>query len=364
MSLPDAASDPQIWKGMMKLQWMALMVVAGLVALCPSVAIENWAATSQRSHANWPPRPAPALTVSGRVIDPAGRPAPEATIILRLREPDTGTPAPSQSTAQTDAQGSFIIRGVLPGSYLLSATWSQELKEFWSQKRIEVVDSDVMGVQLQLRGALNLSGRVRTSDGTAIDFERLTVEIAPEDGDSPDATADVEKDGTFGLLKIRPTTYLLQLSGLPGGWYTRAAVLGDKDVLNDGIDLRDEAAGGHLEITVGPGACQVEGVVTEPEFHDVVPGAVVKLLPDPASPLRADLLRTALTNQFGEFTIRNVVPGQYRVLAVMIKGSGEGVTVGRDSYADNVIARHAGVRVVLEERQSKHLELELFEAYR
>jgi protocatechuate 3,4-dioxygenase beta subunit len=348
----------------MKRQWMALMVAAGLVAMPPSGALENCAVSGQKSHANWPPRPAPAVTVSGQVIDPAGRPAPEATIILSLREPDTGARTPSQSTAQTDTQGKFTIPGVLPGSYLLSATWRQEFKEFWSQKRIEVVDSNVTGVQLQLRGALNLTGRVSTSDKTAIDFERLTVEISPEDGDGPDGTADVEKDGTFALQKIRPTTYLLQLSGLPEGWYTHSAVLGEKDVLNNGIDLADETAGGRLEITAGPGACRVEGVVTEAEFHDVVPGAVVKLLPDPATPRRADLLRTALTNQFGEFTIRNVVPGQYRVLAVMIRGSGEGVTVGRDSYADNMIARNAGVRVVLAEKQSKHLELELFEAYR
>jgi hypothetical protein len=348
----------------MKLRLVVLMVAASLIAPGSSLSVET-GARGRKSHGDRSQRPAPTLRISGRVIDATGRPAPEAIVTLIQRERESGLRSPFQSTAQTDAQGNFTIPGVLPGSYLLSATWSQESKEFWSQQRMEVVESNVTGVQLQLRGALNLSGSVRTSDGTAIDFERVTVEISPEDGDSPDATAEVEKDGAFAFRKIRPTIYLLQLSGLPDGWYTHSAVLGGQDVLNNGIDLAEGGAQGPLEIAVARGAGRVEGVVTDPEFHDFVPGAVVKLIPDPASPRRSDLSRTALTNQFGEFTFRNVVPGRYRVLAVMVKSFGEGVRIGSEGpYADSVIARHAGVRILLEKRQSKYLELELFEAYK
>jgi hypothetical protein len=207
-------------------------------------------------------------------------------------------------------------------------------------------------------GALNLSGRMNTAGSARLELQPISVRLSPEDGKGPDAIAAVRNDGTFTLTELRRTTYRMQLGDLPDGWYLRSAVLGNQNILNDGLRLAEADAKQSLEITVGLGAGKVQGVVLEPEYGDPVPNALVKLFPDPPNPHRADLFHTAPTDQDGRFFIKNIVPGRYRVLAIMGKSGSE------SNYDDSLIAGAAGIRVVLVEKQTKHLELELFEAHR
>lgn len=268
---------------------LVLILVANLLAQessGTSVITRGKAAigNAPRRYAALLPRPAPIVTVSGRVLDFKGRPAAEAIVILIPREPEATASRSVQRTAQTDAEGNFALRGILPGAYLLVARLAREAKEYWSEQRIEVTDSDVSGVQLQLRGAVNLSGSVVAVGGITLDFHQLQTQLSPEDGNSPAASAEAAKDGTFNLAELRPTTYRLQVTGLPGGWYLHSAAWGTKDVLANGLILAEGSPGTQLRILVGPGAANLHGVVLDPEFHDTVPNAVVRLFPEPPNP--------------------------------------------------------------------------------
>lgn len=221
-----------------------------------------------------------------------------------------------------------------------------------------VVACNAAGAQPPLQFPANLSGRIITAGKSGLDVQHLSVQLLPEDGDGPDVMADVAKDGTFGLTELRDTTYRLRVKGLPDGWYMLSAVLNGRNVLNQGLKLSAGDAGQHLEITVSPGAAKVQGVVLERVFREPVPRGVVELFPDPANPHRADLFRSASTDETGRFVIKNIVPGKYRVIAFMGKPPSE------PSYDDSVIAASAGIRVTLAEKQSKNLELGLFEAHR
>ncbi len=90
--------------------------------------------------------------------------------------------------------------------------------------QVEVADLHVSESQLDHNS--NLSGRVTIAGKTNLDLQRLSVQLSPEDGNGPDAVADVANDGTFNLAEMRDTTYRLGVAGLPDGWYTRAATLG------------------------------------------------------------------------------------------------------------------------------------------
>lgn len=186
-------------------------------------------------------------------------------------------------------------------------------------------------------------------------LQHLGMQLLPEDGNGPDVTADVANDGTFRLTELRDATYRVRVKGLPDGWYMLSAVRNGKNILNQGLRLSAEDAGRPLDITVSPGAAKVQGVVLESVFREPVPRGIVELFPDPANPHRADLFRSASTDENGRFVIKNIVPGKYRVIAFMGKPT---------SYDDSVIAASAGVRVTLDEKQSKSLELGLFEAHR
>lgn len=304
------------------------------------------------------PGPAPILSISGQVRNASGRLAREAIVSLIPRDRDTGLLGNSQQTVQSDAQGNFAIRGVPPGSYVLVATLTQDSTDYWAEQRIEVVDSSISGLQLQLQGPIDLPGKVTASGGGDLKLQGISLRVSPEDGNSSDASADVATDGTFNLTGLRRTTYRIQLAGLPDGWYLQSAALGNQNVLNEGLRLAEAQEKPALNITISPGAGKVQGVVLNPEFKDAVPRAVVKMFPDPANPHRADLFRTASTDRDGRFVFRNVVPGKYRVLAIRGRSS------SAESYDDYLTAMAAGLHVNLGERQTKDIELDLFEAHR
>lgn len=310
---------------------------------------------SIRSAANVYPRPL-VMIISGQVRDADGRAAREATVGLVPRDRQTGLLGSVQQTSQTDAKGNFAIRGVPPGSYVVVANLNQGSKEYWGERRIEVVDTNISNIQLQLRGPSNLSGKV--SAAGSFNFQGVSVQLSPEDGNSSDSSADLASDGILSFPELRRTTYRIQLAGLPDGWYLRSATMGNENALNHGVDLSEEISGRSLQITVTPGAGTLTGLVIDPAYRDAVPHAVVKLFPDPATPHRADTFRSAATDGTGHFVIKNVVPGRYRVLAIMGRGSDE------NSYSDFMTASGAGTRVTLHEKQSRNLELELFEAHR
>ncbi len=256
---------------------------------------------------------------------------------------------------KTNAHANLAIEGGLPGSDLRVANGSRESRESRLDQGFEVEDSDVADAPQQLHGSFRLSGKVNVAGGPGVEFPHLSIRLLPEDGNGPEVTADVTKDATFNLTELRPTTYKLRLIGLPDGWYLKSAVFGEENVLSEGLKLDEGHKQQSLEIGISAGAAKLQGLVIDQEFQDPVANAVVELFPDPPNPHRADLIRIASTNQDGSFTIKNVVPGRYRALAVLEKG---------ESHDDALFAAAAGVRVVLGEKQSKYLELELFEAHR
>jgi hypothetical protein len=85
---------------------------------------------------------------------------------------------------------------------------------------------------------------------------------------------------------------------------------------------------------------------------DPVPGARVKLLPDPENRHRPDLLIDAWTNEDGHFVIKNLAPGSYRALAAPSE---------RD-YENDDDDFPASVSIVLSEKESKSVQLKLHQA--
>lgn len=106
------------------------------------------------------------------------------------------------------------------------------------------------------------------------------------------------------------------------------------------------------------GTAKVEGVVRgQFERRDFVPNALVKLFPEPIDLAHPALIRSARTDESGNFEIDNVVPGKYRAIA--IQGGGP-----ENLQNEATIAVSAGVRVELAENQSKTLTLYLYPAQR
>lgn len=288
------------------------------------------------------------VTVSGRVLDLKGKPAGQTFVQLRPQRLESMLSS-MRTTAVTDAQGKFEIKGVTPGSYLLTATSTQDLKSSWADQPLEVAGEDVAGVQLQLNGGLKLSGKLQAAGGSDLDLTAVSILLSGGGLDRM-GWADIKKDGSFSFTDLRSTTYGVQVNNLPEGWYVSSVSFGGDNVLEYGLRLGDGAGSRALEITIKQGTGQVDGVVFKGD--DPVPGASVSLLPEHASQYRYDLPRSAKTDQRGHFVIKNVVPGNYRALAVSGKSEDDA-----DSDAENDPS--SGTSVTLSDKDSKTVRLEL-----
>jgi protocatechuate 3,4-dioxygenase beta subunit len=315
----------------------------------PSEAQNVRVSAGQEARADLSLRPVKMVTVSGRVVDANGRPA--AQWVVHLRPQANVAEARENVDETTDAQGRFEIRKVLPGSYTISADVrvddnQREDTRYWTEQQIEVAGDDVSGLQLQLSGDLEISGKVNTAGGEKLDtFSRLLALEDETDSIQGQASAYPNKDGTFTVLHVRRTTYRLRY-WLPDGWYVRTATFGSQNVQENGLRLAGGDTGHSLEITVSPAVAQVEGLVLRGD--DPVPGAMVKLFPDPDNPFHNIWPQTTWTDPNGHFVMKNIAPASYRAMAFDVEAD-----PGEDD--DDLL----GVSITLAEKEAKTVKLHL-----
>jgi hypothetical protein len=180
---------------------------------------------------------------------------------------------------------------------------------------------DVSGLQLNLSSDVEVSGRLKTDGGAKLDFGGVTVSLEGGEVSLPDGGAlggyrsdRVREDGTFTIERVSRTAYSVRVLELPDNWYVHSATFGTQNVLENGLELAGENLSHPLEITVSPGVALINGNVLKGDQR--VPGAKVKLIPEPHNPYRQENKRdTVWADENGQFAFKNVAPGSYRVYA-------------------------------------------------
>jgi Carboxypeptidase regulatory-like domain len=69
-----------------------------------------------------------------------------------------------------------------------------------------------------------------------------------------------------------------------------------------------------LEIVVSASAGEINGSVQNDHQQPAV-GAIITVIPDPPNPDQSSLYKGGTTDQNGQFSVRNLAPGKYRVYA-------------------------------------------------
>jgi uncharacterized protein (DUF2141 family) len=311
----------------------------------------------QEMRIDFPLRVPKMFIVSGRVVDPRGRPEERARIRIRPQEHDFGLLIPSTNQTETDAQGNFALADVVPGTYVVSAvddpTGERGVTEdrYWTEERVEVAGDNISGVQLQLKEKLKIPGKMTVAGGPKVDFEGLVVylngesEFEPEEGSS---AGGIGKNGDFMIEGVRPARNRLRMYGLPDGYYLRSAFFGSQNVLEEGLDLAGKVEPGQLlKLTVSPGACQVQGIVMRGDTP--VRRGMVRIFPETPNPYREDI-SFEWTGEDGRFVIKNVPPGKYLVRAY--------ASVADDDDASSPDSANTA-KVDLAENESKTVQLKL-----
>jgi uncharacterized protein (DUF2141 family) len=124
--------------------------------------------------------------------------------------------------------------------------------------------------------------------------------------------AAVKADGTFTLENLSVGKYRVDVFNTPDGTYLKSARVGSQDALNGGADL--SPASEPLQVVLSTAVGQIDGTV-QADPQAAAQGSSVLLVPDPLQPEQTRFYKRTQADQNGQFTIKNVAPGKYRIYA-------------------------------------------------
>ncbi len=217
-------------------------------------------------------------------------------------------------TTQPNTKGTFEIRGVSPGPYVLLATAADGALAS-DVIAINVTESDIDGLSLALEPTVSISGGMFLEgsprenrpnlSGLRVKLVRSSTEF--------DQTIDVPvgPDGSFTLDRVLPAVeYDIAVERLPSGTYVKSINSGGRNILSGKSRLVPNQP---LQIIV---AVAMDGLdVNVTKGADPAPGIQVVLLPEPSLRRRADRYITGFTGESGNLRFPAVPPGRYTAYA-------------------------------------------------
>jgi Carboxypeptidase regulatory-like domain len=209
---------------------------------------------------------------------------------------------------ETFSSDSVGFKGVPPGSYEAIVRLDGGERQSYAIERVEVTNADVDGGTLTFLPAVDLAGSVRVEGGAFRGLEKVRV-ILQAEYRSPllgTINAQVKPDGTFQLKNAAPSVYEVGINRVTGV-YLKSVRMGDKQLTDRRIDLASKLE--PLVVVLGADVGEVEGSVQNAK------GDPVDAIAYGDHSNRRDLNRFTFTDQKGEFKIKDVPPGDYKVFA-------------------------------------------------
>ncbi len=249
---------------------------------------------------------APSHHIRGKVVDgQTGQPMRDAFLFVRPVRDEF-----NQNSARTQPDGTFDIRGLVNGSYDLILQPMQTPGIFGSLL-VTIADQDVEGVVLQAGSGRNIAGSV-TVEGPAPDsWQGMRINLSPLRGMGRYPNAVVDSDGAFSLHDVSPDVYALNVYAGIAGKYVKSVRFGDREITDGQLDL-SQPSDGKLDIVLGSDVGQLLGGVQNSSGDPAV-GALVTLVSKQEG--RTDLFKVSNVDQNGNFTLKDVAPGEYMAFA-------------------------------------------------
>jgi protocatechuate 3,4-dioxygenase beta subunit len=256
-------------------------------------------------------RKVPAYHIRGKV---AGQTASQQNNFDQLTVTTPGAHAGGIFQTGLQADGSFDIPGVASGDYEVSYTRFVIGKSDinYPAQSVHVNDADVNGLvfggerpEAQLSGAITVEG---AQPGT------LNIYVALDPSKSVYAAGDMSaSDGSFHIKSAPMELCYLDLRFPPDGYYVKSIRLGDQEIKHGQIDLTNGATAA-LNILLASDGGSLDGNVQTAEGKPSA-GTEVTLAPPDEYDGRSDLFKRATTDTAGNFHIKDLAPGDYRVYA-------------------------------------------------
>jgi hypothetical protein len=246
----------------------------------------------------------------------------QAHIVRRGELPEALTEVATRPTSYAGPTG-FVI-SLYPGDYVMTLLG----RGTSATVKLDVGNASGANLRIPLSPLTEIDGRV-SIDGNpggvfAANGAPVKVILRSLTAPIPNVVARVLPDGTFHLREIPAGDYRVDvhpfLSAPPEenvppslrDFYVRSLRLGRDDVLADGLRIEGSFAN-RMEVVVGTNGGVVTGRILRDKKVAVVNARAV-LIPNSAR-RRFDLYKTAFTDDHGQFEIRGVAPGDYKVFS-------------------------------------------------
>jgi protocatechuate 3,4-dioxygenase beta subunit len=292
------------------------------------------------------------VEIQGHVIAADGRPATHAYVLLSV--PEVGDDWGEELSAGSDAKGEFTIKGVPPGSYILSGQQHDGDKHYMARQKVEVGNDNIASIVIAFGKGRTINGRVVTASPGASALDRIHIQLEPT-GESDTESfgwAQVKQRGSFEINDVLDGSYALQVYGMEQGWYVTSARLGAEDVLQKGLQMERGTSTATLEIVLSSASAQLEGAVSDHDKPAV--GAQVRVKPDPETTYNRQRSNNTSTDQNGHFIFHALPPGKYRVTARLRSASSEAPVTTSDAKIVTLGERdHQAVQLTLATAQTE-----------
>lgn len=204
----------------------------------------------------------------------------------------------------------FVIEGVLEGEYTLVATAAADDRQYRTVQQVMVGPGNDVVVKIvpspSLSGTLGLEGADLRSQGP------FRVTLVPGDGFlAQPIQTDVKDDGTFRFPQVPPGIWDIDPQPIRSGWYLKAMLLGNKDVLTNDMTITPTTRE-PLRILVSTRSAKLSGSVAD---GDKPSPAIVLLAPDGQFSNTLSFYQSAGADPEGKFKFDAITPGKYKLFA-------------------------------------------------
>jgi uncharacterized protein (DUF2141 family) len=256
------------------------------------------------------------VRIHGRVTSALSGTAVEGpSITLRWNDADNTASVSAPVDVTFDKNHSFEIKGVTPGPYVIMTTGTDDGKTLSARTAISVGDADLEVLSIVIGPQQNWKGKIVIDGDESIKLPGFGVELQPRRATASPVRAYLEDNLDFTIPFLPQETYDLELLNAPEDTYLEAVRVGKNDRLASGLEAEPGAEPQEMEVVLSTRGGKVLGrAVTAADSAVVATGASVLLIPDPPYG-RSHAYKLAYADQYGNFLIHGVAPGNYIAVA-------------------------------------------------
>jgi hypothetical protein len=269
--------------------------------------------------------------LSGRVTNPDGTETTAGNVILvsetggRLARGGGG----GTFASRIDWDGSFSMAGVAPGRYVLRARSDDTDEPQFAVQPITVDGSDLTNLTIVLSAAASIGGTVTFQNlqgQQPPDPSQVRVAAPLVDGIDlgPNATARVDRSGTFTLGGVQAGMHLLRAQGNPRGWTLKSVMMNGRDVIDTPFELRSGQKLTGVSLVFTDKLTEVNGTITDDRGTPITEYTLLAFPEDEEfwRPQSRHIMTTR-PDQNGKYQLRGLPPGDYNLVAVDPAEQGE-----------------------------------------